>query len=81
MKMGDGEWHYGPRRYGGTEINESLAVLAAHPGVVRSVLLTCGHGVSSMSAGVTSASHGVQRHFLAGCSRFHSIKGNQRYKV
>ena len=38
---------YAPGAYGGTDINASLDLLAAHPGVVGSLLLYCGHEVTA----------------------------------
>ncbi len=58
---------YWPGAYGGTEINASLAALAEHPGVVRSVLLTCGHGVSNESAGISVDPRGSPRNSSAIC--------------
>ena len=58
---------YWPGGYGGTEINASLASLAQHPGVVRSVLLTCGHGVSNESAGISLDPRGTPRNSSVIC--------------
>lgn len=58
---------YWPGAYGGTEINASLASLARHPGVVRSVLLSCGLGVSNESAGITVDPRGSPRNSSAIC--------------
>ena len=38
---------YAPGAYGGTDINASLDLLAAHPNVVGSLLLYCGHEVTA----------------------------------
>jgi hypothetical protein len=43
---------YAPGAYGGTDINASLELLAAHPGRVSSLLLYCGHEITA--AGLTT---------------------------
>ena len=58
---------YWPGAYGGTEMNASLASLSQHPGVVRSVLLFCGHGVSNESAGISVDPRGSPRNSSAIC--------------